>query len=95
MNYQIVLGNNANEVERHGAKELEKYIKKILSVKSICLEEQEKKKDFGVELLVGRTLQSESYLKEKGINVNELEEDGFVLVSGTKEKVYSINGKKG
>jgi len=82
----VVIGKDATESERHGAKELRKYTKRILGVKLVYLKEEEQKENCEVELLVGRTYEGESYLKKRGLNINKLEEDGFILVSGKTEK---------
>lgn len=82
----VVIRKDATEVERHGAKELRKYIGEILGFRSISLKEEGEKKNYGIELLVGRTCQGKSYLKKRGLNINKLEEDGFILVSGKTEK---------
>ena len=81
----IVIAPDATPPERHGAAELERYLRKISRAASIsiCVEGQES--PGAVRLLVGRTNLSDTLLPRLGLNIADLDEDGFVLASARDE----------
>ncbi|MCB9208903.1 MAG: DUF4838 domain-containing protein [Ignavibacteriales bacterium] len=84
-NYKIIIPANATEIEQRSADELKKYLAEISNAEIEIVSDSEEESEF--EISIGNT----NRLNDLGVNVNNLEEDGYSIKT-KNNKIFILGG---
>ncbi len=90
-NYQIIISQSANEIEKRAAAELQKFIQEISGASLPIVTDSTEEKEF--EILIGKSNRTQKLLPD--FNYQKLEDNGFLLQTKGNKLVILGGNQKG